>query len=116
MSARQKQQPAQGEKYTWIWSPGFGMNCFRSPDADQTVTKLWEVEHLTTFHDAELAQATKEINAILTKLEASNKDPDRTLSFIRFQNRHFLVWARYGAIGPHDDEAMITKALGLKRI
>ena len=112
--AQRKQLPVRDKTYSWILSPEVGMNCFESPDADQTVTKLWEVEKLTTFHDAELAQATKEINAILTRVEASNKDPELTLSFIRFQNRHFLVWARYGAVGPHDDEATIRKTLRVK--
>jgi hypothetical protein len=106
--------PVRKKTYSWILSPELGMNCFQSPNADQTVTKLWEVEKLSAFHDAELAQATKEINAILSNVEAGNKDPGLTLSFIRFQNRHFLVWARYGGVGPHDDEATIRKTLRLK--
>jgi hypothetical protein len=80
----------------------------------QTVLNLWEAEELTEFHDAELAQATKEINAIFGRIQKNNKDPNRTASFIEFQNRHFLVWASYGYVTPYDDDATIIKALKLK--
>jgi hypothetical protein len=69
---------------------------------------------LTSFHDAALAQATKEINAILSKIEKGNRDPERQLSFIEFENRHLLVWAHYGLNGPHDDDDTIIKVLGIK--
>ena len=69
---------------------------------------------LTGFHDAELARATKEINAILSEIEKGNKDPERELSFIQFQNRHFLVWAGHGVVGPDDDDETIQKTLRLR--
>ncbi len=98
--------------YSWTLDPT-GMLCYASPDSYQTVTKFWESTELTDFHDAELAKATKEINAILGKIEKSNKDPKRKLSFIRFKNQRLLVWAEYG-VGPHDDHKTIVKALKLK--
>ena len=100
-------------KYSWILSTD-GVVCYKSPTAYQTVTNLWEVDELTELHDAELAQATKEINAILKGVEKSNKNPDRKLSFIQFQNRHFLVWANYGYVGPDDENKTISGALKLK--
>jgi hypothetical protein len=78
------------------------------------VAGLWEAEKLTSFHDAELAKATKEINAILSKIGKGNRDPDRTLSLVQVQDRPFLVWASYEIVGPDDDAAVIMKALGLK--
>jgi hypothetical protein len=81
----------------------------------QTIGKLWEAEELTEFHDDKLAGATREINAIVEKLENNNKDPERTLSLIEFQGRHLLVWARYGAVTPYDDDETIMKALKLKK-
>ncbi|HEX2450741.1 MAG TPA: hypothetical protein VHJ69_06360 [Gemmatimonadales bacterium] len=90
------------------------MTCFRWTESWQTLTNLWETTDLTAFHDAELAQATKDINAILRRLEESNKDSNRKLSFIRFRNRHFLVWARYGAVGQFDDDETIVQELKLK--
>jgi hypothetical protein len=103
-----------GTKYTWTLTAGKRVVCFKSPEGGQTITSLLEVEELTAFHDAELAQATKEINAVLSKLEKSNKDSGRKLSLIEFQNRHLLVWATYDAVGPYDDEATIIKTLRLK--
>jgi hypothetical protein len=90
------------------------VRCYISPDSLQTLTNLWEATELTPFHDAELAQATKDINSILTKVQKKNKDRNRTLSFLEFNNRHFLVWAQYDAVGPHDDHKKIEKRLRLK--
>ena len=101
-----------GKKYTWVLSPR-GMHCYKSKESWQTVTNLWEVGELTPFHDAELARATKEINGILSSLEKSNKDSSRKLSFIRFRNRHFLVWAQY-AVSEWDEEKNVIKELRLK--
>jgi hypothetical protein len=91
-----------------------GIECYRSPLATQTVTRLWESTELTDFHDAELANATREINAIFGGLEKKNKDPKRKLSLIEFENRLLLVWAGYDAVGPDDDEKTVVKALKLK--
>ena len=101
-------------KYTWILSPEYGVLCYPYSKSKQTLTNLWEVNELTELHDAELAQATKEINAILEGVAKSNKNPERKLSFIQFQNRHFLVWAGYGVVGPDDEGKTIAKTLRLK--
>src|SRR5216683_3094823 len=99
---------ATKKTYTWTLNPQ-GMICIAARESYQTVTKLWEVTELTAFHDAQLAQATKEINGILSGLEKSNKDSERKLSlFVRFRNKHFLVWAKYG-VGQLDDEKTVIK-------
>jgi hypothetical protein len=103
----------KGKTYSWMLDP-HGLTCYASTDSYQTITKLWGTTELTAFHDAQLAQATKEINGILDQLEKNNRDKERKLSFIRFRNQHFLVWARYGATGQHDDEKTIVKELKLK--
>jgi hypothetical protein len=108
--AKPKPKP---KTYSWVLSPD-GMYCYVTTESYQTLTNLWETTELTAFHDAELAGATKEINAILGKLEKNNKDSKRKLSFIRFRNQHFLVWAKYGAVGLSDDDRTITKGLKLK--
>ncbi len=102
-----------GTKFTWSLGP-HGMLCYTDPESFQTITKLWETTELTEFHDAALSSATEEINGILDGLEKGNKDLERVLSFIRFRNQHFLVWARYGAIGQYDDEKTIAKEFKLK--
>jgi hypothetical protein len=90
------------------------LDCFKDPLSYQCVGRLWEATQATEFHDAELVRATKQINAILSRIERSNRDPKRTLSLIKFQKQHLLVWATYGVIGPTDAEKTIIKALKLK--
>jgi hypothetical protein len=99
--------------YSWM-KIGSDVYCFTSPQGWQTVTNRWEATELTPFHDAELAQATKDINSILMKVQKNNKDRSRTLSFVQYNSRHFLVWAKYDAVGPYDDHKKIEKELRLK--
>ncbi|HEY2457811.1 MAG TPA: hypothetical protein VGI13_10950 [Candidatus Acidoferrum sp.] len=111
-----KKQPISGgfSKFTWILSPEFGVLCYPYHVAEQTLTNLWETEELTEFHDAELAKATKEVNAILSRVEKNNKNPERKLSFVLFQNQHLLVWAGYGTVGPDDNDKTLEETLKLK--
>jgi hypothetical protein len=108
-----KPKPKPKPKYAWIQSGNYVL-CYKSSLGGQDVAKLWESAGVTEFHDAELARATREINAILSKLERNNRDPKRKLSLIEFQNRPLLVWAQYGVVGPEDDDETIIKALKLK--
>src|SRR5579871_2230086 len=90
------------------------IDCFRSPYSNQCVANLWEATEPTDFHDANLAKATKQINAILSEIEKRNRNPKRKLSIIQVENRHLLVWAAYGALGPDDKAKAVIKALRLK--
>ena len=101
------------KKYSWSSKDG-RVYCCTSETSDCTVSKLWEVAELTTFHDAELRDATKEINAILDDVRKTNQDEDRHLSFIQIKDRHFLVWADVGLVGPHDEDKTVRKMLRLK--
>jgi hypothetical protein len=102
-------------KTTYDWTTKDGkVNCFASKTSACTVTGFWETTELTSFHDAELQKATREINGILDELKKDNRDPKRGLSFIQFKNRHFLVWTTPGLVGPDDDNAKIRKMLRLK--
>jgi len=104
---------AQGKSYSWSWKDG-KVHCCADKVSTCTVTKFWEVTELTTFHDAELQQATKEINAILDGVEKGNNDRTRHPSLIQVQDRHFLVWANHDIVGPSDDDKTIRKMLRLK--
>lgn len=104
---------ATADKYKWVLIKGV-VHCYPSDATGQIIYDPWQVRELTPFHDAELAQATKAIKDILRKVQKNNRDPNRTLSFIIFDNRPLLVWAQYGAIGPHDNPKKIAKALRLK--
>ena len=87
--------------YDWILfpSPGPGGKpivwCFRSTSGGQVIASLWLSED-SAFHPAELTSATSQVNAVLRRVSAANRDKTRELSFIRIGGRHFLVWARKG--------------------
>jgi hypothetical protein len=105
------------ESYTWICADRRcdTIDCFKSPDNRQTVCKLWDVTEVSTFHDAAVADATKRINAIISRLIKGNRDSSRKLSFVQHNDRLLLVWASYGRVGPNDDLKTIRKALKLKK-
>lgn len=114
--SRQKPKPKPTPTYSWIMSGNY-VYCYRSPWGGQDVAKLWEVEaaaQTADFHDEQLANATKEINAILSKVEKSNSDRTRKLSFIQHGSRYLLVWAKYADASAYDDRETIAKALRLK--
>jgi hypothetical protein len=103
------------ETYAWLCADQQcnTIDCYKSSWNSQTVCKLWGATELTSFHDTELAAATKKINSILSRIDRGNKDKKRKLSFIKFQNRLLLIWAAYGVVGPYDDHKTIVKALKL---
>lgn len=104
------------ETYAWLCADRLckKIDCFKDSRSYQTVCKLWTVTALSDFHDADLAEATDKINAILKRLQKGNKDKERKLSFIKHQNRLLLIWAVYGRVGPDDDFKVIKKALKLR--
>lgn len=103
------------KKKTYAWSSKDGrVYCCTSDTSSCTVSKLWEAARLSSFHDAELQQATKEINGILDGVKRRASGEDRELSFIQIKDRHFLVWAHEGLVGPHDDDVTVRKMLKLK--
>ena len=105
---------ANGEIKTYAWQTKDGkVNCYKDAADTCNVTKLWEVDAFSNVHDAVLAHATKKINAILSAVESKRRD-GRVLRFIQFNNRHLLVWAECGNVGPFDDETAIKRALRLK--
>jgi hypothetical protein len=107
-----------GKIETYMWICGDldckTIDCFKANDLSQTVCGLWEAKEVTDFHDDELVQATKKINAIVSRIEKGNKNKKRNLSFLHFRNRLFLIWAEYGVVGPDDDDKTIMKALKLQ--
>ncbi len=102
------------KKYNWVLTSDNKVACFKSSRSMQTVNGLWELNAPTEFHDAKLAKATIEINTILDRVAASNKDPSRGLGFILIGSSPLLVWAEYGAVGSDDDTETIASAVGLK--
>ena len=103
----------EAAKKTWFFKDG-KMHCCTSETSTCTVSKLWEVSQLTSFHDAELQRATKEINGILDDIKKRNRGMDRELCFIQVRDRHFLVWSNEGLVTPADDDRTVRKMLRLK--
>ena len=112
---KKKPKPPKPESRSWIMGPTRIIYCYASPKGDCHVTSLWEAEELTSFHDADLADATKKINNILRRLHENCKDPSKELSFIEVENGLFLVWTEHKSIGPHDVPDIIKKALRLNK-
>ena len=99
---------------TWVEIPGTDIvYCTHSVDFDCFPADFVEVQRVTSFHDAELARCTTEMNAMVTKLRESNKDPNRHLSLLRTPNGLLLAWT-LSAVSPSSEEDEIEKALGIR--
>ena len=105
--------PTKPKKYAWFYLFG-RIYCCASETSTCTVSKLWEVAQLTSFHDAKLQKATKEINAILDGVRKGRRDEERELCLIQIQDCHLLVWSEEGLVGPDDDDKNVRKVLRLK--
>jgi hypothetical protein len=98
--------------YSW-YHDGRRVVCYKSSKSTQFVAWLCPAT-ISSFHDSELAECTKQINAIFAKVVKNNKDPKRKLALLDTPKGLLLAWSEYGVIGPDDDENEIEKALGLK--
>lgn len=101
------------KKYSWSYKNG-KMNCCTSEKSTCNVSKLWEVSARSPFHDAKLARATKEINAILASARKANRAPDRELRFLQIEGRHLLAWVHDDLVSPNNDQQIVRKMLKLK--
>lgn len=105
---------AAGHKRSWVMV-NHKVWCYASPAGDCVVSKFWESLDATegSFYDPDLAEVTREVNAILDKLREA-KDSTRGLSFILVENALLLMWTESG-IGPGEEPQVIRQNLGLKR-
>ena len=75
-------------------------------------TKFLEAE-TSTFHDEDLQQCTKEVNAIINKYKNLRKDEDLDLAFLKTSKGLFLAWTSH-CVSADDDKETIFKTLGIK--
>lgn len=98
--------------YKWSFDKGT-MNCCASEESSCKVAKLWDAA-TSQFHDADLQQATWEINDILKSVRKMNPDPEQELHFVQIEDRHLLAWVRSDLVGSSNDDQTISKMLRLK--
>ena len=84
--------------------------CFTSDHDTCIVASLVSARTESAFHDAALAQCTKEMDALLSKARKTNKENHRELAFLITPEGLLLAWVEHG-IGAHDDEREINRAL-----
>jgi hypothetical protein len=91
------------------------VTCYVSDVSNCTVkAALWEAGR-SDFHDAELQNATAEINKILNRVDRDNEDSSRHLCLINVQGRLMLVWTQHGDfVSNADSDRDIAKALKIK--
>lgn len=106
---------------TWGIIPGRDIVfCYDGPDFDCNSANFVSARRLTSFHDAELAQCTTEINALLSKLQQGNAQSHRQLAVLRAPNGLFLAWVEDGISSapgiapPSKEDEEIEKALGIQ--
>lgn len=118
MAIERKPKPPPPKKLAWTSYPcgdDICITCYPSAADSCYVTGLMESSAISSFHDAELARATVEINSILSKTEEKNEDATRRLSFISIKGRLFLVWTQCEeTVGPDDDLETIKRTLHTK--
>jgi hypothetical protein len=108
------EEVARGKKRSYILGTSGTVYCYPSQRGGCVIDKFWESLDAATgsFHDADMAEATLQVNAVLDRLKEA-RDPGRGLSFISVENALLLVLTEPG-IGPDDEPPVIREALGLK--
>lgn len=100
--------------YGWATDPAsLKVKCFKSSADTQIMGRLVSAERLSSFHDAELARCTEEINKILERAERQHKNLNEELAFLRVPGGLFLAWTE-NAISSEDDAEEINMALGIR--
>ena len=115
--ARPKPKPKpKPPKRSWYIKPGTDhLICYKHANDDCHVSELW-LGGRSDFHDAELQNATEEINKILDRVERDNEDSLRHLCFINVHGRLMLVWSHDGEdVSSDDTDGEIAKALNIKK-
>jgi hypothetical protein len=107
----------------WGWITILGrlyVVCYPSPSAQCHVIGLnadgsyglVAPKETSTFHDETLAEATKEINSILTRIVRENSEPNRGLHFIQVPNGLLLAWGVEVA-DKQDEDSAVEQILGI---
>jgi hypothetical protein len=104
-------------KYDYFFDSTNKCWCFASNVSRCTVAAALLAGAASDFHDADLQDATLQINKILDRVGRENEDRSRHLSFIEVDGRLMLVWTHHGgATSGLDDARDIAKAFKIKKL
>ena len=112
----QRRAPKAEPSRYWIFDPWdkTRIKCLKSTINDCYVVRLWEAAR-SNIHDAELQDATDQINRILETVERQNRDRSRHASLIKFEGRLMLVWTHHDrSVGSGDPVKAVGRALKIK--
>jgi len=106
-------QPAGGWTLKKFRKISGGIECYGKGNtcAVQTIV---EAARLTKFHDENLQQCTKELNAILNKYSSKSERPNSELRILSTPEGPFLSWVGTRMLSSEDDAETILKGLGIE--
>jgi hypothetical protein len=116
MPQRKPPKPKPAPKtYDYMLVPKTGKAfCFASKN-DNCVVAMLQDAGRSDFHDAELQNATAEINRILDSVARNDTDSSRHLAFVTFQGRLMLVRAHHDQVLTNaNDDREVAGALKVK--
>ncbi len=87
--------------------------CYASQIPGCLSTKIIVPDKLAPFYNAELAQATNELQTVLDGVRLNNTDPNRELSFINTPKGLLLAWVT-PLITRQDGDDEFLRALGIQ--
>jgi uncharacterized protein YejL (UPF0352 family) len=106
-------QPAGGWTTKKFKKISGGIECYGKGNKC-AVANIVEAARLTKFHDENLQQCTRELNAILNKYNSKSERPNRELRILSTPEGPFLCWAGTSMGSSEDDAETILKGLGIE--
>ena len=106
-------QPAAGWKLKKWKKTNGKIKCY-GKGKTCAISNIVEAARLTKFHDENLQQCTRELNAILNKYSSKSERPNKELRILSTPEGPFLSWVGTDMIGSEDDAETILKGLGIE--
>jgi hypothetical protein len=108
-----QQQPGVGWKLKKWKKTNGTIKCY-GKGKTCAIANIIEPARLTEFHDENLQQCTKELNAILNKYSSKSERPNKELRILSTPEGPFLSWVGTDTLSSEDDAKTILKGLGIE--